>query len=69
MRGWASITMLAHGTGLVAVFRTAIEVLFGAIALGIGLLVAVGLGGPIATWTRTYGLMFYGGRYAALGTC
>jgi hypothetical protein len=25
------------------------------------------VGGPVATWIRTYALMFYGGRYQALG--
>jgi len=58
---------LASGTGLIAFFRIAIEIMFGVIGAGLGLLVAFSLGGPVATWIRNYALLFYGGRYAALG--
>jgi len=37
------------------------------IGIVFGLLVAFSLGGPIATWIRNYALLFYGGRYQALG--
>jgi hypothetical protein len=58
---------LASGTGLIALFRIAIEIMFGVTGAGLGLLVAFSLGGPVATWIRNYALLFYGGRYAALG--
>jgi hypothetical protein len=60
-------TALADLTGVVAFIRIAIMILFGVIGIGLGLLVAFSLGGPIATWIRNYALLFYGGRYAALG--
>ena len=59
--------VLADATGVGAVIRVACEVLFGIVGVGIGLLVAFSLGGPIATWIRQYALVFYGGRYQALG--
>ena len=59
--------MLADAIGWGAVVRIASEVFFGVIALGIGLLVGFSLGGPIATWIRNFALVFYGGRYQALG--
>jgi hypothetical protein len=40
---------------------------FGIVGVSLGLLVAFSLGGPIATWIRNYALLFYGGRYQALG--
>jgi hypothetical protein len=59
--------LLADATGVGAVFRVFIEILFGLIDLGLGLFVAFSLGGPIATWIRNYALLFYGGRYPVLG--
>ena len=59
--------MLADATGWFAVVRIAGEVFFGVTAIGIGLLVGFSLGGPIATWIRNFALVFYGGRYKALG--
>ena len=59
--------LLADATGVGAVFRVFFEILFGLIELGFGLFVAFVLGGPIATWMRNYALLFYGGRYEALG--
>jgi hypothetical protein len=59
--------MLEDATGLGAVFRVFFAVLFGAIGIGFGLLATFGLGGPIATWIRNYALLFYSGRYKALG--
>jgi hypothetical protein len=58
---------LANGTGVIAFIRIAIEIAFGVTGAGLGLLVAFSLGGPVATWIRNYALLFYGGRYAALG--
>jgi hypothetical protein len=53
--------------GAVALCCIVFEILLGALAASFGLFVAVCLGGPIATWTRNYALLFYGGRYQALG--
>jgi hypothetical protein len=58
---------LEDATGVLAVIRVALDVFFGIIGLGFGLVVAFSLGGPIATWVRNYALLFYGGRYTALG--
>jgi hypothetical protein len=59
--------LLADATGVGAVIRVVCEVLAGIVGAGLGLLVAFSLGGPIATWIRNYALLFYGGRYQALG--
>jgi hypothetical protein len=54
-------------TLLSSVFGVFFEILFGFVGLIVGLSVAFGLGGPVATWVRNYALLFYGGRYQALG--
>jgi hypothetical protein len=59
--------VLADATGVGAIVRVAGEVLFGIIGFGVALLVGFSFGGPIATWIRNYALLFYGGRYQALG--
>jgi hypothetical protein len=59
--------LLADATGVGAVVRIICEVLVGIVGVSLGLLVAFSLGGPIATWIRNYALLFYGGRYQALG--
>jgi hypothetical protein len=59
--------VLADATGVGAVVRVAGEVLFGVIGFSVALLVGFSFGGPIATWIRNYALLFYGGRYQALG--
>ncbi len=59
--------LLAKVTGAVAFFLISLEVIGGLIVFCLVLLVAFSLGGPIATWTRNYALLFYGGRYQALG--
>jgi hypothetical protein len=59
--------LLADATGFVAVLRIVVDVVFGIIGFGLGLLLAFSLSGPIATWVRQYALLFYGGRYQALG--
>jgi len=40
---------------------------FGLVGLGLGLLASICLAGPIATANREYALVFYGGRYQAMG--
>lgn len=56
-----------NSTGAVVFICVFFEILLGFVGLVIGLLVAFSLGGPIATWIRNYALLFYGGRYQALG--
>jgi fructose-specific phosphotransferase system IIC component len=60
-------TLLAHATGVVAVILIVLETIVGLFAFVLGLFVSISLGGPIATWIRNYALLFYGGRYQALG--
>ena len=54
-------------TGVIAFIGIFIEVVLALIGITFGLIVAFSLGGPIATWIRTYALLYYGGRYQALG--
>jgi hypothetical protein len=57
----------ADATGASAVVGILIEVFVGVIALGFALLASICLGGPLSTGVREYALIFYGGRYQALG--
>lgn len=57
----------ADATGAASIAGICIQVLVGVVAFGFALLVSVCLGGPLSTGTREYALMFYGGRYSALG--
>jgi hypothetical protein len=54
-------------TGVIAFIGIFIEVVLGLIGLAFVLILGFCLGGPIATWIRNYALLFYGGRYQALG--
>lgn len=64
----AGFRSLFDGSTLLSlVFGVFFEVLFSLVGLAVGLFVAFGLGGPLATWVRNYALLFYGGRYQALG--
>jgi hypothetical protein len=45
----------------------ALEVFFGLVAFGFALLASICVGGPLSTGVREYALIFYGGRYKALG--
>jgi hypothetical protein len=58
---------LAYATGVTRIFLIALAAIVGLFTLCLGLLVAISVGGPIATWKRNYALLFYGGRYQALG--
>jgi hypothetical protein len=44
-----------------------IQVFFGVVAFGFAVLASICLGGPLSTGVREYALIFYGGRYPALG--
>jgi hypothetical protein len=59
--------VLADATGVGAVILVVGEVLIGIVGAAVALLVGIVFGGPIATWVRNYSLLFYGGRYQALG--
>lgn len=54
-------------TGASAVVGTLLEVFFGLLAFGFALLAGICLGGPVSTAIREFALVFYGGRYRALG--
>jgi hypothetical protein len=54
-------------TGAAALVGVALEAFFGVIAFGFALLASICLGGPLSTGVREYALIFYGGRYQALG--
>ena len=57
----------ADATGAQALVGLLLEIFFGVLAFGFALLASICLGGPISTATREYALVFYGGRYRALG--
>jgi hypothetical protein len=57
----------ADATGAAAVTGVLLEVFFGVLAFGFALLASICLGGPVSTGIREYALLFYGGRYQALG--
>jgi MFS family permease len=58
---------LTDATGASAFILTILRALLILIGVAFGLLLSISLGGPIATWIRNYALLFYGGRYQALG--
>jgi hypothetical protein len=64
---YAIHSAFAHSAGGAAVAGMILQGFFGAVALGFALLATVCLGGPLSTGVRAYALMFYGGRYPALG--
>jgi hypothetical protein len=57
----------ADATGASAVAGILLEVFFGVLAFGFAVLAGICLGGPVSTAVREYALLFYGGRYQALG--
>jgi hypothetical protein len=57
----------ADATGSSALVGILLEVFFGVLAFGFMVLLGICLGGPVSTGTRAYALVFYGGRYQALG--
>jgi hypothetical protein len=57
----------ADATGASAITGLLLEVFFGVLAFGFALLACICLGGPVSTGIREYALMFYSGRYQALG--
>ena len=57
----------ADATGAAWVAGVLIQGFFGLVAFGFALLFSICLGGPVSTGIREYALIFYGGRYQALG--
>ena len=60
-------SMFADATGASALVGILLQVFFGVIAFGFALLASICIGGPVSTAIREYALIFYGGRYKALG--
>jgi len=57
----------ADASGGAEITGVLLEAFFGVLAFGFGVLAAICIGGPVATWIRAYALVFYGGRFQALG--
>jgi hypothetical protein len=57
----------ADATGAAAVVGVLLQVFFGFVAFAFAVLASICLGGPLSTGVREYALLFYGGRYKALG--
>jgi len=64
---YAVHSAFAGATGTAAVTRILLEIFFGLLAFAFMLLASICLGGPLSTGIREYALLFYGGRYRALG--
>jgi hypothetical protein len=64
---WGLHSAFADATGGSAVAGVLVEVFFGVLAFGFAVLASICLGGPVSTGIREYALVFYGGRYQALG--
>jgi hypothetical protein len=60
-------SMFADATGASVLVGVLLQVFFGVIAFGFALVASICLGGPLSTGIREYALIFYGGRYKALG--
>ena len=60
--------LLDDSSGISGYIRIALEVLFVGLGIGIGVLVAASLGGPLAVWVRCYALEFYSGHYKLLAS-
>jgi membrane-anchored glycerophosphoryl diester phosphodiesterase (GDPDase) len=57
----------ADSTGASALVGILLEAFFWVVTFGFALLASICLGGPLSTGVREYALIFYGGRYQALG--
>lgn len=67
MSAYGFNSVLEDATGVLAFLRVGLDVLFAIVGVGLVLVVAFSLGGPVAAWLRNYALLFYGGRYRVLG--
>lgn len=59
-------SMLENATGALLVCRITTEILIELLAFGLGVLISLCLGGPLATFIRNYALLFYAGHYRQL---
>lgn len=64
---WGVHSMFTGTTGSSWLVGILLEVFFGVVAFGFALLASICIGGPLSTGIREYALIFYGGRYQALG--
>ena len=64
---YAIHSAFADATGVSVLIGILLQVFFGVVAFGYALLAGICLGGPLSTGLREYALIFYGGRYQALG--
>jgi type IV secretory pathway VirB2 component (pilin) len=64
---YAIHSSFADAAGVSALVGILLQVFFGVVAFGYALLACICLGGPLSTGVREYALIFYGGRYQALG--
>ncbi|MGB8028112.1 MAG: hypothetical protein WCF30_00475 [Terracidiphilus sp.] len=64
---WGIHSVFTGATGAPWFVGIALEVFFGVVAFGFALLASICVGGPLSTGVREYALIFYGGRYKALG--
>jgi hypothetical protein len=64
---WGVHSMFSDATGSSWLVGILLEVFFGVVAFGFALLASICVGGPLSTGLREYALIFYGGRYKALG--
>ncbi len=60
-------SVFSGSSGAAWVIGIVFQVFFGVVAFGFALLAGICLGGPLSTGIREYALIFYGGRYPALG--
>ncbi len=60
-------SVFSGSSGAAWVMGIIFQVFFGLLAFGFALLAGICLGGPLGTGVREYALIFYGGRYPALG--
>jgi len=65
--GYGLHSAFADSTGASAVAGILIQAFFAVIGFGFFVLAGICLGGPVSTGVREYALIFYGGRYPALG--
>jgi len=64
---WGLHSYFADATGSSVAVGVMLQAFFGLLAVGFGLLAMVCIGAPVSTSIREYALVFYGGRYQALG--
>jgi len=65
--GYGLHSAFAGASGASAMVGILVQVFYGVLAFGIALLAGVCLGGPVSAGVREYAILFYGGRYPALG--